>query len=255
MNVATYGDFVPAAATQWAVELTLEVMAEMVPKGPKLGVKTVHLIQGLVPQVVLNDLPRRYTVVLTCLESVRLNQLVYQLGHELYHVYADPRVIHPFAEVLACACSLAVLRKARKKCLASPQPSLRAYAEKFETYRANIVDNARSKLGLEINARLATWAQDFTMTCDDRNAQLAAASLFEEAMGTSNNWSVYCLACSAICSSDSSSTQLTPSGRRNWREDLDIKLWRASCISAVSCTVDDVKCVESLAIVFGLPKA
>ncbi|CAK9006990.1 Cold shock-like protein CspB, partial [Durusdinium trenchii] len=150
-------------------------------------------IPGDVPQAITDELPRSYAVVLTCLSSKRFNQLVYQLGHELTHVFADPMVEHPFMEVLACTVSLSALELTAAAWQQGPSAAKIGYAAKFVEYKNRIVEAAWQHSGAPLRGDEEA-VQRWTRTCDiglaDRNAQLVAASLLEPAFTAAAEWQV-----------------------------------------------------------------
>ncbi len=288
MLVAAYGDpsshnEAAPAATRWVIDRSLEVYRGRVPQGPLLGFKPVHFVSGTEPQTLLHSLPRAYSVALTCLQSQKLNQVAYQVGHELFHVFADPRLIHPFMELLACTASLATLELLARE-LESGQVGGRQvgthaaekgdsggggggglafgrYASKFRDYRAKVLDSAfqgvfrQDCIEDRRREQLAQgeWARTFAMGCDDRNHQLVAASMIEPLMTSGRTWSVFCLAAQAVLEGqDLVRTMDDGSECPDWRKSICANRWLAACKASPFCSPEDSQVVIEISALFGL---
>ncbi len=136
---------------------------------PVLGRKPILIVQATdgVPRAVINDLPRRYTVALTCLEGTgargRIPQILFQASHELLHVFVDPRIDHPVVEIAAIAVSLVCLKIFAQRLAGSP------HALKFASYLKSVKRGAPKDLSI------------FDTTLQNRATQLSLAIHLEPA--------------------------------------------------------------------------
>jgi len=242
----------PAAATRFVVERVAWLFAQRMREGPSRGPKPLQVVQGAEPQTLVGSLPGAYTIALTCLESERLNQVAYQVGHELFHVFSDPCCIHPWMEVLACATSLATLTwmgTGQSGCLRVP-PLMQRYEAKYRDYYARILDSAflhvfgvsEEKTHPET---VRSWAKTFEMGCDDRNQQLVAARLIEHYLNQQDIWTAFRL--SYTCVESNIFSQQT-----GWRESVSGEKWISACALSIDCPPGHVDIVRHICHLFGI---
>jgi hypothetical protein len=85
----------------------------------------------------------RYKVYLS-VNTRHYARLVYQLGHELCHIFTDPRRTNWFVES-CCAMASTVLLCRMSKLWSNnpPYPNWRSYAPKFQQYAQNVIRDAK----------------------------------------------------------------------------------------------------------------
>ncbi len=168
----------------------LRVYETKVSPQPPLGEKPVVVCQAPdgSPRACLNRLPRQYQINLTNLASRYYAQQTYQFGHELGHVWVDPRRGGWFIESTVTALSLVCLTELGEKWERDPPfPNWKVYAKHFHEYRADTVRRHLAKLGLESEEDIEAWAaKDLPGLVRDgkagRSPQHAAAVLIERAL-------------------------------------------------------------------------
>jgi len=138
--------------------------------------KFVEVRQGLEPMTLASE---NYVVEITCLFSLKFDQIVYQLAHELFHVFVDPALEHVFVEILACAMSILILTKMHDDWKVSSDTFERSNAAEFLTYRNAVVRAAlaEEKLDPKETKQVKEWASHVDLSCDERSKQLVLASL------------------------------------------------------------------------------
>lgn len=223
-----------------------------------MGWKRCVLLQDNVPRAVTNHLPENYAVALTCLRSRRFNQIVYQLAHELTHVFVDPLIEHPFIEVIACLSSLAALEDFSQQWGRAGSAGLRAYAIKYAEYRDTIMEGPEKFL-LQITPKhqnhlhrdqtIRSWAQNVEIDCYDRNAQLLLASYLLPQLAALKSWTAIRHVHHAIVPFSEGCTQ-------SWKDNISTSAWRKACNEDIMC--DDATASEFISFVeflLNLPKA
>lgn len=111
---------------------------------PPAGVRPVSILyQPQYPQTISAPDITRYKVYLT-VKHRHYSQLVFQLGHELCHIFADPRRSNWFVESCCEMAALVLLRRVSKLWGDNPpRPDWRSYAPKFQQYAQNRIRKAR----------------------------------------------------------------------------------------------------------------
>jgi len=105
-----------------------------------------------------------YQIYLTVSQSGRFYcNFVYQLAHELGHLYLDPRRSDFFLETFAVAFSHKILHQMAKRWSKHSHPPWRSYHYQFMTYSADVINEALRKLDLHLYSQ---FDQDFRL--DDR---------------------------------------------------------------------------------------
>jgi hypothetical protein len=111
---------------------------------PPAGIRPVSILycsQG--PRTVSTSDTTRYQVYLL-VKNRYYAQLVFQLGHELCHIFADPRRSNWFVESCCEMAALVLLRRMSKLWGNDPPcANWRSYAPKFQEYAQNRIRQAR----------------------------------------------------------------------------------------------------------------
>ena len=116
--------------------------------GPPLGRKPLRIAVGPCPRCVLNDLPHSYRIHLTQLGRDYC-RFVYQLAHEIGHVYCNPYKSNWLIETLCEMASQVCLRAlADQWKTAPPFPNWRAYACHFGEYLSKSRAKHREACGI-----------------------------------------------------------------------------------------------------------
>lgn len=111
---------------------------------PPTGVRPVSILYQLEgPQIDSITDTTRYQVYLS-VKTPHYARLVYQLGHELCHIFADPRRKNWFVES-CCEMASEVLLCRMSKLWSNnpPYPHWRSYAPKFHQYAQNVIRDAK----------------------------------------------------------------------------------------------------------------
>ena len=111
---------------------------------PPAGIRPVSILyQPQYPQTFSTPDITRYKVYLT-VKNRYYHQLVFQLGHELCHIFADPRRSNWFVESSCEMAALVLLRRMSKLWGNDPpRADWRSYAPKFQQYAQNRIRKAR----------------------------------------------------------------------------------------------------------------
>ena len=140
--------------------------------------KSIHLVLGPIPMVDVTRLPTCYCIHLTCLHSRKYNQIVYQLSHELCHVFISPLLLHPLAEILAVATSLVVLQEMGNLWSRSEHEGKREYAASFGSYRQTVAARAVGNVYIPQGMDVEMWFKNeilggsAVLALDDRPRQI-----------------------------------------------------------------------------------
>jgi len=187
----TAGDAALTADVRAVLGDVLRVYETKVAAQPPLGAKPIVVCQAPdgEPRACLDRLPREYQINLTNLFARFYSQQVYQFGHELAHVWADPRRSNWFVESVATTMSLVSLSELAEKWETQPpRPAWKDYAKPFRAYREDTIKGHLEKLGLSSNDAVREWAKAGLVDLVregkvGRDAQHACALLIEEALG------------------------------------------------------------------------
>ena len=111
---------------------------------PPAGIRRVSILyRSEGPQTVSTPDTTRYKVYLS-VKNRYYHQLVFQLGHELCHIFADPRRTNWFVESCCEMAALVLLRRmSRLWGNNPPRADWRSYAPKFQQYAQNRIRKAR----------------------------------------------------------------------------------------------------------------
>lgn len=111
---------------------------------PPAGIRPVSILyRSEGPQTVSTPDTTRYKVYLS-VKNPYYHQLVFQLGHELCHIFADPRRTNWFVESCCEMAALVLLRRMSKLWGNNPcRADWSSYAPKFQQYAQNRIRQAR----------------------------------------------------------------------------------------------------------------
>jgi len=191
----------------------ITIYKRKIAKTPLLGDKPVVLHQGEVPRARFDGLPDKYNIDLTCLNTSRFCQIVYQFAHELGHFYMYPSDINRILLGLSlpdsltpwnnwfiesCCCSMSYLsldEMARRWSRGqSVQNNPRYYLE-FKKYRENEIQKALRGKRIPSGDNVAEWIKSelprLTRECttDDKDDHLVCAIEIERIMKKhTNSW-------------------------------------------------------------------
>lgn len=130
-----------------------EEFSSLFSERPPAGIRPVSIVyHPQYPQTFSTPDITRYKVYLT-VKNRYYDQLVFQLGHELCHIFADPRRSNWFVES-CCEMAALVLLSRMSKLWGNnpPRANWRSYAPKFQQYAQNRIRKARE--AQDPNARL-----------------------------------------------------------------------------------------------------
>jgi len=128
----------------------LEEFERMIPEGPPLGYKPIHLINDLKggPTLYWPLAGDAYKIGLN-IEAVFFNQVAFQFSQEVCRIYCDPRVNNWFIELMDHMVALYILEYLSEKWENDPPlPDLADYHENFTIYRSNLLGAAFSKIDM-----------------------------------------------------------------------------------------------------------
>jgi len=180
------------------VRSAVEEFSRIFPTCPRAGQRPIHVFYD--PQTLWTDCTGDLSVyrIYIKVRDRRYNQLVFQLGHELCHIFADPRRSNWFVESCCEMASLELLRRMSRVWASTPPfPNWVSYAPRFEEYAENrIRTRTRTVFGsdsLPGQAQLREWAstvsESFRDNPTDRPRNVIIAEmlrpLFEESV---DNW-------------------------------------------------------------------
>lgn len=172
---------------------------------PLLGAKPVVLHQGQVPMARYDGLPDQFNIDLTCLNTLKFNQIVYQFAHELGHFYMFPSDTNQISLELSnnwfiesCCCTMSYLclnEMAQRWKRRQSVPNNPRYFLKFKKYRENEIQKVLRERNIPSEDNVAEWIQSELprlareCTTDDKNDHKICAIEIERIMKEhSNEW-------------------------------------------------------------------
>lgn len=138
----------------------MNIYEVMVAKVPPLGAKPVilHKAPDDLLRACLNGLPIQYDINLTCLNTCNYSQIMFQLSHELGHVYINPYRNNRFIESCCCAMSYLCLKRMEKRWNRNPPfPNWSKYARNFKRYRRDEIQKVLKELGIGSENEAFEW--------------------------------------------------------------------------------------------------
>lgn len=110
---------------------------------PPAGVRPVTILYDpRLPRINSHTDITRYKVYLT-VKNCYYEQLVYQLGHELCHIFADPRRSNWFVESCCAMASHVLLCRMSKLWLNNPLRVTCSHTPKFQQYAQDVIQRAK----------------------------------------------------------------------------------------------------------------
>jgi len=148
---------------------------------PPLGRKRVFVQPAPdgIPRACVDGLPGRYIINLNCLNTLRYCQLVYQLGHELGHVWCDPSPGKSswFVESVCAAMARLALTYMGKRWRKHPTVYKgRGYAKEFLKYHDDGIRKSANEVGLEQEGDVQGWVQE-ELPCIIQRGEIGADDL------------------------------------------------------------------------------
>jgi len=191
----------------------INIYERKIAKTPLLGAKPVVLHQGQVPMARYDGLPDQFNIDLTCLNTLKFNQIVYQFAHELGHFYMFPSDINRislglslpdsltpwnnwFIESCCCGMSYLCLDEMALRWIRRPSvQNNKRYFLNFKKYRENEIQKAQKEKNIPSEDNVAEWIQSELprlsreCTTDDKNDHKVCAIEIERIMKKhSNAW-------------------------------------------------------------------
>ena len=221
-------------------------LINMFSKPPPAGVRPIHVFHR--PEGPITDSTKDtslYRIGLT-VSNRHYAQLVFQLGHELCHIFADPRQTNWFVESCCEMASVVLLRRiSRLWCYDPPFPNWVSYAPNFEEYAQDYIRQAGEyQFGsnwppneAQLYAWLTNAKSSFTGAPCNRQRNVIIAEklllpLFEEA---AENWD-------ALCSLGEASTS-SPVCLTDWNQNSDFEFdrWLQTVPSHLKVLVERIR--------------
>lgn len=140
----------------------------LIPSGPPLGFKPLHVIYNpSTPITFVDGLPNYYTIGLTTNERYYA-QIAYQFAHELTHIYCDPRITNWFIEAICEMTSLYFLEYLASKWQTNPPyENWKEYAERFNEYRRNRIEEVKNNLSISNSTEYQEKLESILMTINE----------------------------------------------------------------------------------------
>jgi hypothetical protein len=173
------------------------------------------------------------------------DQLVFQLGHELCHIFTDPRRSNWFVESCCEMVSLVLLRRMSELWNKNPPyANWKSYAPKFQEYAQNRIREVSESVfksnWLPNEAQLCAWLTDtkpsLTRGTTDRQRNVIIAEilhpLFEE---SAENWDALCYLGEASHSPPVSLTDL------NLNSDFEFDRWLQAVPQHLKVLVEKIR--------------
>jgi hypothetical protein len=128
----------------------VEEMERLIPQGPPLGYKPIHLINDLEAGPTLYwPLGKSYYKIGLNISNVYFNQVAFQFSQEFSRLYCDPRINNWFVEMVVHMAALYFLEFLGEKWEEDPPfEELKDYHENFTNYRSNLLGAAFSRIDM-----------------------------------------------------------------------------------------------------------
>ena len=122
----------------------------LIPNGPPLGYKPIHLINDPVAGPTLYwPLGKDFYKIGLNISDVFYNQVAFQFTQEFCRIYCDPRINNWFVLLIDHVAALHMLNFLGEKWETQPPiPELEDYHENFTNYRSNLLGAAFSKIDM-----------------------------------------------------------------------------------------------------------
>jgi len=122
----------------------------LIPQGPPLGYKPIHLINDRVAGPTLYwPLGKDFYKIGLNISNVFYNQVAFQFSQEFCRLYCDPRINNWFMELVDHIAALYILDYLNDKWEHNPPvEELKDYHENFSNYRSNLLGTAFSRIDM-----------------------------------------------------------------------------------------------------------
>ncbi|MBS3805914.1 MAG: hypothetical protein KGY60_00275 [Bacteroidales bacterium] len=128
----------------------VEEFERLIPKGPPLGYKPLHLINDRVAgPTIYWPLGKDFYKIGLNISNVFFNQVAFQFSQEFCRIYCDPRISNWFIQLMNHVAALYFLDYLNKKWEHDPpMEELKDYHENFSNYRSNLLGTAFSRIDM-----------------------------------------------------------------------------------------------------------
>ena len=128
----------------------VEEFERLIPQGPPLGYKPLHLINDRVSgPTTYWPLGKDYYKIGLNISNVFYNQVAFQFSQEFSRLYCDPRISNWFIELVDHVVALYFLDYLNDKWEHNPpMEALKEYHENFSNYRSNLLGTAFSRIDM-----------------------------------------------------------------------------------------------------------
>lgn len=139
-----------------------EEFERLIPQGPPLGYKPLHLINDQVAGPTLYwPLGKDYYKIGLNISNVYYNQVAFQFSQEFTRLYCDPRISNWFIELVDHVAALYMLEHLNEKWEHQPpMEELKDYHENFSNYRSNLLGTAFSRVDMVKYQISNEWVKD-----------------------------------------------------------------------------------------------
>ena len=151
----------------------VEEFERLIPQGPPLGYKPLHLINDKVNGPTLYwPLGKKYYKIGLNISNVFFNQVAFQFSQEFTRIYCDPRISNWFIELVGHVAALYFLDFLNAKWETNPPfEELKAYHENFSNYRSNLLGTAFSRIDIVKYQISNEWVKDQVQKMMNREHQ------------------------------------------------------------------------------------
>jgi len=139
-----------------------EEFERLIPQGPPLGYKPLHLINDQVAGPTLYwPLGKDYYKIGLNISNVYYNQVAFQFSQEFTRLYCDPRISNWFIELVDHVAALYMLEHLNEQWEHQPpMEDLKDYHENFSNYRSNLLGTAFSRVDMVKYQISNEWVKD-----------------------------------------------------------------------------------------------
>lgn len=139
-----------------------EEFERLIPQGPPLGYKPVHLINDPVAGPTLYwPLGKDYYKVGLNISNVFYNQVAFQFSQVFSRLYCDPRIDNWFIQLIDHVAALYFLDHLNEKWETHPPvEEVKEYHENFSNYRSNLLGTAFSRIDMVKYQISNEWVKD-----------------------------------------------------------------------------------------------
>lgn len=151
----------------------VEEFERLIPQGPPLGYKPLHLINDKESGPTLYwPLGKNYYKIGLNISNVYFNQVAFQFSQEFARIYGDPRISNWFIELVGHVTALYFLDFLNQKWEKDPPfEELRAYHENFSNYRSNLLGTAFSRIDIVKYQISNEWVKNQVQKMMNRESQ------------------------------------------------------------------------------------